>query len=262
MSLLLEICRSWPRKFRSAAVDLLLPPRCRSCDAELASSEDAALLCGDCRDELSLIAWPTCGRCAAMAPSAGDAVLGCAHCRGARLKFERTLALGSYDGLLGQLVVRMKTDETGALARMFVELWRQMHATELARTEFDVVAPVPDRLGSGRRRGASAPQALADAAARLLRKPLARDMLGMKPGVGPQVGLSREGRFENIKGQMFVRRGHWMHGAHVLLSDDTLTTGATCSEAARALKKAGAASVTVFVVARTPADASPPISFK
>ena len=36
----------------------------------------------------------------------------------------------------------------------------------------------------------------------------------------------------------------------MLLVDDVLTTGATCSEAAKTLKKAGAARVVVAVVAR------------
>ena len=36
----------------------------------------------------------------------------------------------------------------------------------------------------------------------------------------------------------------------MLLVDDVLTTGATCSEAAKMLKQAGAASVAVAVVAR------------
>jgi predicted amidophosphoribosyltransferase len=38
--------------------------------------------------------------------------------------------------------------------------------------------------------------------------------------------------------------------ARVLLVDDVLTTGATCSEAAKMLKEAGAAMVAVAVVAR------------
>ena len=47
-----------------------------------------------------------------------------------------------------------------------------------------------------------------------------------------------------------VRAGYHLRDAHVLLVDDILTTGATCSEAARALRAAGAARVTVAVVAR------------
>ena len=39
----------------------------------------------------------------------------------------------------------------------------------------------------------------------------------------------------------------------MLVVDDILTTGATCSEAARVLQQAGAAEVTVLVLARTPA---------
>ena len=37
----------------------------------------------------------------------------------------------------------------------------------------------------------------------------------------------------------------------MLLIDDVLTTGATCGDAARALKKAGSARVVVVVIART-----------
>jgi predicted amidophosphoribosyltransferase len=47
-----------------------------------------------------------------------------------------------------------------------------------------------------------------------------------------------------------VRAGYHLRDAHVLLIDDILTTGATCSEAARALREAGAARVIVVVAAR------------
>jgi orotate phosphoribosyltransferase len=40
-------------------------------------------------------------------------------------------------------------------------------------------------------------------------------------------------------------------GRHVVVVDDVLTTGATLNELARNLKRAGAASVTGWVVART-----------
>jgi len=66
----------------------------------------------------------------------------------------------------------------------------------------------------------------------------------------PQADLSPRHRFSNVKGAFRVRKHRDLDGARVLLVDDILTTGATCSEAARALKKAGAAVVAAAVVAR------------
>jgi predicted amidophosphoribosyltransferase len=48
-----------------------------------------------------------------------------------------------------------------------------------------------------------------------------------------------------------------MLGRHVALVDDVLTTGATLNEAARCLLDAGAASVSAWAVARTPAPSHP-----
>jgi predicted amidophosphoribosyltransferase len=66
----------------------------------------------------------------------------------------------------------------------------------------------------------------------------------------PQAGLPLSQRFRNVEGAFRVRRPEAVKGARVLLVDDVLTTGATCSEAAKVLKEAGAAAVAVAVVAR------------
>ena len=54
-----------------------------------------------------------------------------------------------------------------------------------------------------------------------------------------------------MRGGVVLQAGYPIEAAKVLLVDDILTTGATCSEAARILKQAGAAQVTVAVIART-----------
>ncbi len=52
-----------------------------------------------------------------------------------------------------------------------------------------------------------------------------------------------------------LRRGE-IEGRRIALVDDVLTTGATAAEMARTLLAAGAASVHLWVLARTPAPGS------
>ena len=66
----------------------------------------------------------------------------------------------------------------------------------------------------------------------------------------PQSELSRKAAISQHARGFSSPHGRTMKDARILLVDDVLTTGATCSEAARILKKAGAAMVAVAVVAR------------
>jgi ComF family protein len=65
-----------------------------------------------------------------------------------------------------------------------------------------------------------------------------------------QMALPLTERERNVRGAFAVQRE--VAGLHLLLVDDVMTTGATLFEAARVLRKAGAASVTALALARTP----------
>ena len=65
-----------------------------------------------------------------------------------------------------------------------------------------------------------------------------------------QTKTSRAGRQDNVRNAFRVRQPRAVKGRSILLVDDVLTTGATSSEAARILRKAGAARVVVAVLAR------------
>ena len=58
----------------------------------------------------------------------------------------------------------------------------------------------------------------------------------------------RTARFENLRGA-FVATPAMVHGKHIILIDDVTTTGATFSEARKALLKAGAKTVRAYAVA-------------
>ena len=85
-----------------------------------------------------------------------------------------------------------------------------------------------------------------------------RDRLRLCPGVlerkretASQIGLTSHQRRENLRGAFGVAQPELVKGREVLIVDDVYTTGATVSECARVLRRAGAAKVWVATVART-----------
>jgi predicted amidophosphoribosyltransferase len=66
----------------------------------------------------------------------------------------------------------------------------------------------------------------------------------------PQAGLTLRERRRNVRGAFEANAR--IAGRAVAIVDDVMTTGATLSAAALALRKAGAIRVEAWVVARTP----------
>ena len=145
----------------------------------------------------------------------------------------------------------MKRDRSERLANAFGRLIAVRQGDALRALQPDAIVPVPMHAWRRFARGTNPPAALAASLGRMLGLPTFPRALVRHRHPQPQVGLSRPARFRNVRGQMQVKKSYSLEAPHVLLVDDTLTTGATCSEAARMLKRAGAAQVTVVVAART-----------
>ena len=93
---------------------------------------------------------------------------------------------------------------------------------------------------------------LARAIARLSGKPYLATALIRTKRTAQQVGLGATAREDNVRGAFAVTEAGKtaLFGKRIVLVDDVYTTGATVSAATRALKKAGAADVTVLTFAR------------
>jgi predicted amidophosphoribosyltransferase len=67
-----------------------------------------------------------------------------------------------------------------------------------------------------------------------------------------QIGLGPRAREENVRGAFTItpEGREALFGRRVVLVDDVYTTGATVSAVTRALKRAGAADITVLTFAR------------
>jgi ComF family protein len=173
----------------------------------------------------------------------------CPWCRDHDLRFDRTVTVGSYQRELRDAVLKLKHPRTEDLAAALAALLLSHEAT-LRALGIDAVAPIPMHWRRRVIRGHNGPELIAGHLARRLRAKYDRRLLVRRRYTQPQAGLSPPARRENVHQAFAVRWGRRLKGRRILLVDDILTTGATCSEAAKVLKKAGAATVVVAVLAR------------
>jgi ComF family protein len=232
-------------------LNLLFPPRCAACDAELLPQDDPLLLCGPCCLVLGPEVWQGCRRCGAWL-SDRDAAGGCPFCQDMSLAFDAVFPLGRYEGPLREAVLRMKRLSHEAVSMALGGLLVQRRGPLLADFRPDVIVPVPMHWRRRLARGVNSPEVVAKCLARVLKVPLRGRLLVRVRNTLPQKDLLPRERLANVRGAFRVRRGRSgrLDGSHVVLVDDILTTGATSSEAARVLKQAGVAAVAVAVVAK------------
>ncbi len=241
----------WRRRVANlgaACTHLLFPPHCTHCGTDLGEDRDGPLLCGRCRLVLGPKEWPGCQRCGA---PRDDNPLGCLDCTHSQLRFDRAIPLGSYQGDLRQAVLRMKRSSQEPLSAAIGRLLAIRREPFLRDVQPDLVVPVPMHWTRRLIRGVNSPEIVAEAIGRKMGIPVQRRALAYCRKIRPQKDLSPTERFKNVRGAFRVRRKINVEGLRILLVDDILTTGATCSEAARVLKKAGASMIAACVVART-----------
>jgi ComF family protein len=169
----------------------------------------------------------------------------CTLCRLGLQGFDAVYTYGSYEGPLRQLVHLFKFGGMRPLAGTFGALLARALPRE---TSFDVIVPMPLHWLRRWQRGFNQSALLAREISRRWHTPLA-DVARRGKRTAPQAGLTNSKRRLNVRGAFQVRGR--LDGKHVLLVDDVLTTGATASACARALKRAGASRVTLLALART-----------
>jgi ComF family protein len=114
---------------------------------------------------------------------------------------------------------------------------------------FDMIVPVPLHWRKRWRRGFNQSELLAREVSKRRGVPLGKALMRVRP-TDVQAGLAMAGRRRNVTGAFAARPGADLKGKRVLLIDDVMTTGATASACAAALKRGGASSVSLLTLAR------------
>ncbi len=237
-------------RWLSPIVDAVLPPRCLGCGAMV---QDDGGFCAPCWQARHFLRPPACACCAMpFAQPQGDGAL-CAACMADPPPFTRAGALIAYDAVVGAIILRLKYGRRVGLARAMAQM---------------LIAPAHDLLGTDApdalvlavpldrwrlwRRGFNQSLLIARPLARALGLPLHPDALARVRPTGSMRGLGRRARLRRVQGAFVVPDRHRddIRGRAILLVDDVMTTGATLSACARALRRAGAARVYVLTFAR------------
>lgn len=174
----------------------------------------------------------------------------CAACREARPHFcQARSAVVAREEIL-EVIHRYKYNRALWFEPFLAELLISRAAPELGRGQWDWIVPVPLHPAKEREREFNQAERLATRLSAATGLPLNTRLVRRVVPTRTQTLLSREERLANVRRAFALRRGARLDGKRLVLVDDVMTTGATTSACARALREGGAGDVCVWTVAR------------
>jgi len=226
---------------------------CELCDERC---EPGLSICGPCETELPWLV-EQCVVCALPLPRSG---LICGECLKRPPAFDHVVAPWRFAFPIDSLISAFKHQARWPWGRLLAEqLARHIrHRLDDDLPRPDALLPVPLARKRWRQRGFNQAQMLADWLSPVLQVPVRGDILLRVQDTPSQQGLEAASRRRNLRHAFALAGSAQLAGRHVALVDDVLTTGATAQALARLVKRAGAARVDVYCLARTPKPGDAP----
>ncbi|HYH03698.1 MAG TPA: ComF family protein [Bacillota bacterium] len=228
--------------------ELLFPPGqlCPVCFQEHSLQKG---LGQQCLNKLMLITEPYCIKCGKPLRLHPQFNQLCKQCETTELFFEKARAVALYEGALREYLADLKYRFRPELGQALGELLVEWVRANPDFRKADLVIPIPVHPHKLAARGYNQAELLAYPLADYLGMVVKNRVLVRTKLTETQNSLNRVDRFLNVKNAFEIINTSAVSGRRVLLIDDILTTGATVSEAARLLLKAGATEVNVLTLA-------------
>lgn len=251
------------RRAGGAALEIALPGVCAVCESPL--GRDAGPACRVCRSRVVALPHPQCGRCGHPVPLGGSPGEACRWCEGLVpwVRCVRSVAWVTHGSVASGLVHALKYQGWPRVAdALACEMARLSWPADVLR-ERRCVVPVPLTPWRERERGYNQAEALARALAPRWRIDVVPILRRTRMPVS-QTRLTPGERLVNVTRAFTVVSGGAAHvaGAHCVLVDDVVTTGATLVACATALLDGGARIVSCVTFGRAPAIGDRPSSLE
>lgn len=223
--------------FINKLIDMIAPRRCSMCGRRLAVSED--VICAVCNMKLPRTDYHL---------NPFENVL--AQLFWGRIPIEKATALFFYhaksetSNILYDLKYHQHPEIGGYMGRMM--------ALEAAKNDFfldvDAIVPVPLARKRERERGYNQSMEIAKGIASVTDLPIYNKIMKRTSFHQSQTHLGRWDRNENVESSFIIIDSKNIQGKHLLIVDDVVTTGATITACASALRKAGAGKFSVMAI--------------
>lgn len=231
------------KRIMNTFLDILYPRHCPVCHNIIGFRGQK--ICDRCREELKPVTGPRCYKCSRPLNNPGQEY--CRDCSRRIHFFEQGTGIFPYSTLLQESLYKLKYEKRQEYGTFYGELGALLAKEQIRRWKIDIIVPVPLHRKRLEKRGYNQSELIAEALGKGLALPVDKVVLKRKINTRPQKDLGPAERKVNLK-NAFVSNGR-LERENVLLVDDIYTTGATVDEAARTLKKAGAARVYFLVIA-------------
>lgn len=236
------------RKFPPALLSLVFPDNCRICSINLVHLSRIPVCPACLAKPVPMQAEYFCRCCGAafLSPYPLDENGQCGLCRRGVTGFDAAYSFGAYEDELRSLIHVFKYGKVQTLAGPLGKLLRQA----LPRDQrFDLIVPMPMHWRKRWQRGFNQASLLAGEVSRFTGVPTQSPVSRVHQRTA-QAGLTNAKRRANVVGAFRVSNPGRVSGKRILLIDDVMTTGASASACANALKRAGAQYIALLTVAR------------
>jgi len=236
--------------FLRTLLEIIYPKKCHGCKSKIEAPSTEELVCRDCWGKIKVNLPPFCSHCGRHLETKRTAKNICPECIKYRLHFDRAFSPCQYQGVLADLIHEFKYKGKDYLAAPLGRLMTDFISTyDFPISDIDQIIPIPLNSSRLREREFNQAEALGSLIADKFNRELNKKSLVRSWRNKTQTQLKKAQRIDNVKGSFSIKNNSGLKKKNILLIDDVLTTGATCSEAAYALKQAGANIVFVLTLA-------------
>jgi len=241
----LESAKGW----LDAGLGLVYPEVCQLC-AQARATPRESFVCVECRSAVRFVEPPFCSHCGLPFEGAITGAFECAQCKEMKweFRFARSAVIARDEVL--EIIHRYKYKRAMWFEPLLAEWLISRAGSELRQENWDWLVPVPLHLTKQREREFNQAERLAKRLGEATGIPINQRWLRRVLPTRTQTLLSRDERMANVRNAFALRTNDGLKGQRLVIIDDVLTTGATTSACARALREGGAADVCVWTVAR------------